>query len=76
MLALDKQHHSMLMERGCKKQIQVEQDKIETEMINAKHEQDKEILKQQKKDAAKHYKEIWNAQKDLAEQTAAADRAF
>ena len=64
------------MERNTHKQIQIDQDRLDADLIKAKHWEDKEMNRLQKIDAAAHFKEIWNAQKELQKQTVAVDKAF
>ena len=64
------------LETKTKKAIQIEQELEDSNLIKAKYFEDKEASKQQKSDAAKHFKEIWEAQKELKEQTAAVDSVF
>ena len=49
------------MERNTHKQIQIDQDRLDADLIKAKHWEDKEMNRLQKIDAAAHFKEIWNA---------------
>ena len=49
------------MENKTKKAIQIEQELEDSNLIKAKYFEDKEASKQQKTDAAKHFKEIWEA---------------
>ena len=64
------------MEARVKKQIQIEQERDDADMIKAKYIEDKEVVKQQKVDTAKHFKEIWEAQAQLKQQTAAVENVF
>ena len=60
-LALSKQMDQTAMEAKAKKAIQIEQELEDANLIKAKYYEDKEATKQQKVDAAKHFKEIWEA---------------
>ncbi len=64
------------MEDKGKKQNQNDQERIDANAIEAKHNEDKEATRQQKVDAAKHFKEIWEAQRELRDQTDAVDKVF
>ena len=55
------------MTEKTKREIEVAQELQESNLIKAKYLEDREINKQQKRDAAKHFKEIWEAQKELKE---------
>ena len=55
------------MTEKVKKEINIAQELEESNLIKAKYLEDREANKQQKKDAAKHFKEIWEAQKELRE---------
>ena len=49
------------LEAKTKRAIQIEQELEDSNLIKAKYFEDKEASKQQKVDAAKHFKEIWEA---------------
>ena len=75
-LALTKQIDQTQLEEKTKRQIEIEQELQDSNLVKAKYLEDQESVKQQKKDAAKHFKEIWEAQRELREQTSAVDRVF
>ena len=60
-LALSKQMDAEKMEANVKRQIEIDQEKEDAELIKAKYHDDKDMNSLKKIEAAKHFKEIWEA---------------
>ena len=75
-LDLERQMQIRENEDKNKKQIEVDQERLDAEMIAAKHLEDRRAQKQAAKNQMAHFAEIWNAQKAIKQQNEDVENAF
>ena len=75
-LDLERQMQIQENETKQKKEIEVNQEKIDAEMIAAKHLEDRKAQMKAMKDQRAHFAEIWNAQRAIKQQNEGIENAF
>ena len=75
-LSLEKQREMEENERKVKRQIEVDQERMDAERIAAKHLESQIAKEQQKRESLAHFKQVWDAQKSLKQRNESMENCF
>lgn len=75
-LELEKQMQMETAEKKAMRQIELQQERKQAEVVAARHLEAKVAQKEQKKETLAHFKEIWDAQRDLKSKNEEMENAF